>query len=286
MKAKWLFDEHPILVDRELASVIGLNEAIVLQQLNYWLHSKSAKQINGRLWVYNTYDNWRKDNFPFWSRNTIRRAFDSCIKRGLIITGNFNKAGFDKTKWYSIDIEKLDEVMGSACAQNGQTSEPKWADGSNQDGHTNTRDYPETTSENNKHSASHSNAQCVSQLEEEFETVWSKYPNKKGKKQAFNYYKAWRRKSVKHTNEYLLKKLDEYIRYVDQRRRTGFSSLSFMNGSTWFNGRFDDELEVDNPKPANKYEQEGYYDDYKDFVRDDGKGDNLLNGVSDDELPF
>lgn len=286
MKAKWLFDEHPILVDRELASVIGLNEAIVLQQLNYWLHSKSAKQINGRLWVYNTYDNWRKDNFPFWSRNTIRRAFDSCIKRGLIITGNFNKAGFDKTKWYSIDIEKLDEVMGSACAQNGQTSEPKWADGSNQDGHTNTRDYPETTSENNKHSASHSNAQSVSQLEKEFEEVWSKYPNKKGKKQAFNHYKAWRRKSVKHTNEYLLKKLDEYIRYVEQRRRTGFSSLSFMNGSTWFNGRFDDELEADNPKPANKYEQEGYYDDYKDFVRDDGKGDNLLNGVSDDELPF
>lgn len=144
MKAKWLFDEHPILVDRELASVIGLNEAIVLQQLNYWLHSKSAKQINGRLWVYNTYDNWRKDNFPFWSKNTIRRAFDSCIKRGLIITGNFNKAGFDKTKWYSIGIKKLDEVMGSACAQNGQTSDPKWADGSDQDGHTNTRYYTET----------------------------------------------------------------------------------------------------------------------------------------------
>lgn len=281
MKAKWLFDEHPILVDRELASVIGLNEAIVLQQLNYWLHSKSAKQINGRLWVYNTYDNWRKDNFPFWSRNTIRRAFDSCIKRGLIITGNFNKAGFDKTKWYSIDIEKLDEVMGSACAQNGQTSEPKWADGSNQDGHTNTRDYPETTSENNKHSASHSNAQSVSQLENEFEEVWSKYPNKKGKKQAFNHYKAWRKASVKHTNEYLLERLKKYLTYCQQN-----NWYHPMNGSTWFNGRFDDELEVDNLTPANKYEQEGYYDDYKDFVRDDGKGNNLLDGVSDDELPF
>lgn len=281
MKAKWLFDEHPILVDRELASVIGLNEAIVLQQLNYWLHSKSAKQINGRLWVYNTYDNWRKDNFPFWSRNTIRRAFDSCIKRGLIITGNFNKAGFDKTKWYSIDIEKLDEVMGSACAQNGQTSEPKWADGSNQDGHTNTRDYPETTSENNKHSASHSNAQSVSQLENEFEEVWSKYPNKKGKKQAFNHYKAWRKASVKHTNEYLLERLKKYLTYCQQN-----NWYHPMNGSTWFNARFDDELEVDNLTPANKYEQEGYYDDYKDFVRDDGKGNNLLDGVSDDELPF
>ena len=146
MKAKWLFDEHPILVDKELASVIGLNEAIVLQQLNYWLHSKSAKQIDGRLWIYNTYDNWKKDNFPFWSRNTIRRALNSCIKKGLVITGNFNKAGFDKTKWYSINTQKLDEVMGSACDQNGQTDSPKWADGSNQNGQTNTIYYPETIS--------------------------------------------------------------------------------------------------------------------------------------------
>lgn len=133
----------------------------------------------------------------------------------------------------------------------------------------------------NINSASHSNAQRVSQLEEEFEKVWSKYPNKKGKKQAFNHYKAWRKASVKHTNEYLLERLKVYMTDLQQN-----SWKHPMNGSTWFNGRFDDELEVDNPKPANKYEQEGYYDDYKDFVRDDGKGDNLLNGVSDDELPF
>ena len=133
----------------------------------------------------------------------------------------------------------------------------------------------------NINSASHSNAQRVSQLENEFEEVWSKYPNKKGKKQAFNHYKAWRKASVKHTNEYLLERLKVYMTDLQQN-----SWKHPMNGSTWFNGRFDDELEVDNPTPANKYEQEGYYDDYKDFVRDDGKGDNLLDGVSDDELPF
>ena len=133
----------------------------------------------------------------------------------------------------------------------------------------------------NINSASHSNALSVSQLEEKFEEVWSKYPNKKGKKQAFNHYKAWRKASAKHTNEYLLERLKVYMTDLQQN-----SWKHPMNGSTWFNGRFDDELEVDNPTPANKYEQEGYYDDYKDFVRDDGKGDNLLNGVSDDELPF
>ena len=281
MKAKWLFDEHPILIDKKLAAVIGFNEAVVLQQLNYWLHSNSAKKIDGRLWIYNSYENWQKDNFPFWSTRTIRRIFDSCEKKGIILTGNFNKAGFDKTKWYSIDENKLNDLMDSPCGQNGHTNRTKSPDGSGQNGHTNTRDYPETTSENNKHSASHSNAQSVSRLEEEFEEVWSKYPNKKGKKQAFNHYKAWRKASVKHTNEYLLERLKVYMTDLQQN-----SWKHPMNGSTWFNGRFDDELEADNPKPANKYEQEGYYDDYKDFVRDDGKGDNLLNGVSDDELPF
>lgn len=147
MKAAWLYDEHPILIDKKLASVIGLNESIVLQQLNYWLHGKSAKQINGRLWIYNTYDNWQKDNFPFWSKSTVRRALDSCIKKGLIITGNFNKAGFDKTKWYSIDIEKLDKVMSSASAQNEQTVCSKWTDGSVQNEHTNTIYYTNTTSD-------------------------------------------------------------------------------------------------------------------------------------------
>ena len=281
MKAKWLFDEHPILIDKKLAAVIGFNEAVVLQQLNYWLHSNSAKKIDGRLWVYNSYDNWRKDNFPFWSTRTIRRIFDSCEKKGVILTGNFNKAGFDKTKWYSIDENKINDLMDSPCGQNGQTEWTKCPDGSGQDVHTNTIYYTDTTSNTNKHSASHSNAQCVSQLEKEFEEVWSKYPNKKGKKQAFNHYKAWRKASVKHTNEYLLERLKKYLTYCQQN-----NWYHPMNGSTWFNGRFDDELEVDNPKPANKYEQEGYYDDYKDFVRDDGKGDNLLNGVSDDELPF
>ena len=272
-----LISEPPLQVLPSLAVKIGLNEAIILQQIHYWL-LKSNNVRDGYKWVYNSYSEWNKQ-FPFFSRNTMIRAFNSLEKQGLLITANYNKAGFDKTKWYRIDYEKL---VGKRSTQNGYTSNPKWVDGDTQNGQTNTNRLPETTSENNnKHSASHSNAQCVSQLEEEFEEVWSKYPNKKGKKQAFNHYKAWRKASAKHTNEYLLERLKVYMTDLQQN-----SWKHPMNGSTWFNGRFDDELEVDNQTPANKYEQEGYYDDYKDFVRDDGKGDNLLNGVSDDELPF
>ncbi len=36
--AKLLLNEQPLVVLPELACKIGLNEAIILQQLNYWLH--------------------------------------------------------------------------------------------------------------------------------------------------------------------------------------------------------------------------------------------------------
>lgn len=145
--SKWLFDEHPIVIDRDLAAEFGLNEAIVLQQLNYWLNGKSAKFIDGRYWIYNSYKQWQKDNFPFWSLATVRRAIESCEKQGLVITANYNRAGFDKTKWYSIDYQKLNKGMSKRCAQNEQTSCSKWANGVAQNGQTNTRDYAETTTE-------------------------------------------------------------------------------------------------------------------------------------------
>nr|DAW11339.1 MAG TPA: hypothetical protein [Caudoviricetes sp.] len=145
--SRWLFDSHPIVVDRELAKVFGLNEAIVLQQLNYWLNGKSAKLINGRKWIYNSYKQWQKDNFPFWSLATVRRAIENCEKKGLIITGNFNKAGFDKTKWYSIDYEMVDKGMSKRVAQNEQTDCSKRANGVAQNEQTNTRDYSEITTE-------------------------------------------------------------------------------------------------------------------------------------------
>ena len=232
-----LISEPPLQVLPSLAVKIGLNEAIILQQIHYWL-LRSNNVRDGYKWVYNSYSEWNKQ-FPFFSRNTMIRAFNSLEKQGLLITANYNKAGFDKTKWYRIDYEKL---VGKRSTQNGYTSNPKWADGDTQNGQTNTNRLPETTSENNnKHSASHSNALSVSQLENEFEELWSKYPNKKGKKQAFNHYKAWRKASVKHTNEYLLERLKKYLTYCQQN-----NWYHPMNGSTWFNGRFDDVLITEN----------------------------------------
>lgn len=36
----YLFDEQPILANKALARELGLNEALVLQQINYWIENK------------------------------------------------------------------------------------------------------------------------------------------------------------------------------------------------------------------------------------------------------
>jgi len=92
-------------------------------------------------------------------------------------------------------------------------------------------------SNNKKHSAA--SASPSAQLESEFDEVWSQYPNKKGKKQALSHYKAWRKKSVQHTNAYLLERLRLY-----QQDLSANPWKSPMNGATWFNGRFDDDYQV------------------------------------------
>jgi DnaD/phage-associated family protein len=116
--SKLLLDEKPILVLPSLAEKIGLNEAIILQQLNYWIQI-SKHEHEGRKWVYNTYEDWQMQ-FPFWSISTIRRAISKLEKEGLLIAGNFNRSHIDKTKWYSIDFEVL-EGLNSPSVQNEQS---------------------------------------------------------------------------------------------------------------------------------------------------------------------
>ncbi|OCA86046.1 hypothetical protein A8F94_14490 [Bacillus sp. FJAT-27225] len=101
-------------INPTLAVKIGLNEAIVLQQIHYWL-KKKLHIIEGRSWVYNTYKEWNQQ-FPLWSESTIKRVFKTLENLGYVISGNFNKSKLDQTKWYTIDYEKLRELEDGESA--------------------------------------------------------------------------------------------------------------------------------------------------------------------------
>jgi uncharacterized phage protein (TIGR02220 family) len=106
-----LINEAPLMIVPSLAVKIGMNEAVVLQQIHYWL-GISKHQVEGKKWVYNTYEDWQKQ-FPFWSISTIKRTFYSLEKCGVLVSDNWNNLKLDKTKWYSINYQQLKEIEQS-----------------------------------------------------------------------------------------------------------------------------------------------------------------------------
>jgi hypothetical protein len=104
-----LLNSHPLVLDKQLAVEIGLNEALVLQQVHYWLEINKKNNRNfheGRYWTYNTINEWQEE-FPFWSNSTIKRIFKKLRDMKLIEVDNFNVYQMDRTLWYTINYEEL-----------------------------------------------------------------------------------------------------------------------------------------------------------------------------------
>ena len=108
--SKLLINENPIMIQPTLVMKLGINQAIIIQQVHYWLVT-SPHVKDGKRWIYNTYKDWQKQ-LPFWSERTIMRTFLALEKEGYLISANYNRMKLDKTKWYSIDYDKLAELEG------------------------------------------------------------------------------------------------------------------------------------------------------------------------------
>ncbi len=98
-----LNDSHAPRLSPALAQEIGLNESILFLQLEF-LIAVHGSPITGRRWVRMSVRDLERE-FPFWSYSTINRAVQSLESRGLITVENFNRRNYDKTRWFSIDLD-------------------------------------------------------------------------------------------------------------------------------------------------------------------------------------
>lgn len=173
-----LFKFRPLVINPQLAERIGLNEAIVLQQLKYWLNeTESGLDHNGHRWVYNTVDQWQKQ-FPFWSVDTVKRALKSLQLQGIIFAEQLAKSKHDRTYHYAINYQSnaLFEQGNLPCSEEGNLPSSIGA------GCTvlHTEITTKTTTET-------STVVSVDPLEG-FDQFWKLYPKKKSLKDA---KKAW-----------------------------------------------------------------------------------------------
>ena len=105
---KLVNENKMVILYPKLAVKIGLNEAIMLQHIHFWLR-ESKHDKEGRMWIYNTYLDWQQQ-LPFWSTETIKRTIRKLEKEGYVLSANYNRYKMDKTKWYSIDYGKVAEL--------------------------------------------------------------------------------------------------------------------------------------------------------------------------------
>ncbi|ELX8344366.1 conserved phage C-terminal domain-containing protein [Enterobacter hormaechei] len=126
-----LMPSRPIVINPDLAYSIGLNEAIALQQVNYWLkETTSGLERDGVRWIYNTNEQWL-EQFPFWSESTLKRTFTRLKNLGVLKVKQLNKSQRDMTNYYTINYESelLDEVKvtkskSSKCTLPSGQNEP------------------------------------------------------------------------------------------------------------------------------------------------------------------
>lgn len=182
-----LIEEHPLMVLPGLAKAIGLNEAIVLQQIHYWTR-ENRHVIDGYSWTYNTVEEWQKQ-FPFWSNATIRRAVDSLVDAGLLLKRKLSQNRFDNTLWYAIDRSKLPrKASNDRIAQNEQIDLLISTDRIAQDEQVRFAQNEQITSTENTKTNPMSGK--PDGAEETFDQFWQQYPNKVAKANAL---KAWRK---------------------------------------------------------------------------------------------
>lgn len=130
-----LINEPPLQVLPSLATAIGLNEAIILQQIHYLLPYAST-EYDDKKWVFNSIENWLTI-FPFFSKNTLIRALEKLESLGLVLSEKLQSKQRNQTKFYTINYQKLNELTVQFLAprnhpkqvnpftQNGQMEQPK-----------------------------------------------------------------------------------------------------------------------------------------------------------------
>lgn len=90
--------------DVEVAKKLGINSAILLENLYFWIKKNEANKkhyYDGKYWTYNSVEAFTK-LFPYFTYDSIRYALNKLEKDGYIITGNYNLIPMDKTKWYAL----------------------------------------------------------------------------------------------------------------------------------------------------------------------------------------
>ena len=142
--------------DTRVAMEVGVDGAIMINNLKYWLIKNRANKKHyhdGKYWTYNTISAFVA-LFPFWSKKQIERILNNLRNDEYIETGNYNKIGYDRTTWYTLTdkawllISPNGEFSNFNISPNGEMEFPKRGNGIPQTGKPIPNNIPNNISNN------------------------------------------------------------------------------------------------------------------------------------------
>ena len=89
--------------DIKVAKDLGVNAAIMLSNVQYWVFKNAANDKNlhdDMYWTYNSVNAWT-DIFEWLSIRQVRTCLDKLLEGGYLIEGEYNDDKRDRTKWYT-----------------------------------------------------------------------------------------------------------------------------------------------------------------------------------------
>lgn len=201
------------IFDVDIAKVYGINAAVLLENIGYWIKQNEANETNffdGNYWTYNSRRAYR-ELFPYMSERQIDTAFRKLIDDGLVITGNYNAVAYDRTLWYALTQK------GKCILHFDGMETDVLSNGSPQ----NVRPIPNINTDEN----ANVNADIIA----EFLALWKLYPRKVGKTKAEKAYEKARKNGA--TYEEVEKGIQAYCKQIAALKT---APEYVKHGSTWF----------------------------------------------------
>lgn len=226
---------HPLI-----AKEVGVNAAVLFQNILFWVYKNAAnnKHKHGDFyWTYNSRQAFSK-MFPYFTERQIAHALQKLESAGFIITGQFNKAGFDKTLWYTVDVSNplIIDIL-QIC----NMDLTKMSDGSDK----NVRPIPDINTDIKPYIINNTL----------FDELWKTYPhhkNRSTRKKAIDQFKKQRIED----HERIITSAAEYRRAIEEGREEGQFAPALER---WIkDGKWEYDYSTSRAKPNDK--SNGGYD--------------------------
>lgn len=221
--------------DVDIAVEYGLTEAILLNNIAFWVKQNRLNEnnyFNGLYWTYNSIKAFT-GLFPYLSRETIKRALKHLKDEGLIVVGDFSGDRFKRTNYYSL-TEKGLSVLQKSNTRLAQNEPHERLNLTQSIFNKNT----DSTVINNT-DINNNNIPLISPLEKldlMFEEFWKAYPNRRKYNKRGCRQKYGRIENIEAVHAEIMAALEIQIRSNDWTKDNGEfipSPLVYLNQERW-----------------------------------------------------